>query len=250
MRPRRLGRFGPDAKAFVPKLIQMLGDDSDVLTEVIAALRRIGPEARPAVPALIGVVREEYQSPDTRVAAATALARIAPNEKSVVSALIELARNEPWNARAGGIAVLAKLGPAAKEAVPALMELIAEDDEEVSIAAVAGAGQMSPNDPAVIDMLTVLLRDRDPALHAVAARLLTKSGRAAKQAVPALIELLDDREGEDTSVYEGNKFGYTVQTMPKQNDSEVLLAVIATLENVGREAKAAARARPSTQKQG
>ena len=73
------------------------------------ALRKFGPDARAAVPALIEALKDERW--DVRRAAATALGRIGPDAVAAVPALNEvLSLNRDENVRRAAAAALKRIG--------------------------------------------------------------------------------------------------------------------------------------------
>jgi HEAT repeat protein len=69
-----LGQIGPEAKAAVPALIELLRDQyDDIRRNAIEALGRIGPEAKTAVPALRAALQDEEASVRQKAAQALKL---------------------------------------------------------------------------------------------------------------------------------------------------------------------------------
>ena len=87
------------------------------------ALGKIGPEAKFAVPRLTELLIDE----SVRETAAWALGEIGSAAKSATPALITLLKNE-W-VRQTAASSLGHIGPAAKAAIPALTELLEDPDK-------------------------------------------------------------------------------------------------------------------------
>jgi HEAT repeat protein len=213
-----LGRIGPEARAAVPALIELLQHWGwEARHAAAAALGEIGPEARQAVPALVERLR--HRNPDARRDAAVALDRIVAGSpyglpaavtRDLVPPLIELLRGEDAGVWSTAARILGLIGPEAGEAVPDLIQLLQRgDSDDRSDAAVAldriVAGSPYGLPAAVtrdlVPPLIELLRGEDAGVWGPAARILGKIGPEARQAVPALIELLQrgDRDARDAA---------------------------------------------------
>ncbi len=96
-----LGIIGPDAKAAVPGLREVLqGEDAEeggrLHGTVLSALGAIGPEAAAAVPDLIAILRDRKQAWWNRGNAAEALGNIGPTAKAAIPALTEAVKDEDY----------------------------------------------------------------------------------------------------------------------------------------------------------
>jgi HEAT repeat protein len=115
-----LKRIGPQAKAAIPIMIEMVKGRDRTAAEVLAA---IGPEAKAAVPALIEALKDKelYFS----IQAAMGLAYIATPEatEAVVPFLLKIIKEPPSNYHQYALGYLGQLGPKAKAAIPALEPL-------------------------------------------------------------------------------------------------------------------------------
>ncbi|MBZ5626408.1 MAG: HEAT repeat domain-containing protein [Acidobacteriia bacterium] len=153
---RALADFGPDAKAAVPPLIELMKDNDDFFAG--DALGSIGAEA---VPALV----EALAAGETRIRcqAACALGRV----------------------RAG-----------AEEAVPALVAALNDDDRRVRVWSVMALDQIGATTKGAVPALIEALKNADEAVRYIAADALGRIGVAAKEAVPALIEALHDDDSD------------------------------------------------------
>jgi HEAT repeat protein/Tfp pilus assembly protein PilF len=103
---RALRSFGPEAKAAVPLLVDVLkAEDVWSRKEASRTLGEIGPAAKEAVPALLRSLNE--RDVDARVSAAAALLRVAPeSEAKLTPKLLEYAKARiEWNEkeRAGNV---------------------------------------------------------------------------------------------------------------------------------------------------
>jgi HEAT repeat protein len=175
---RALRVLGPGARAAVPQLIAMVVKDADfsAQTEAAATLGRIGPEAAPAVPVLIAALRH-----GSNPAAIDALGGIGPGAKEAVPVLInELTRiRKCVDTAPQAAAALVKIG---KAAVPELVGALqsqgsAQDAGRVQMrrwAVVDLLGSMGPEAKAAVPALRELLKDRDEALRKQVARALER----------------------------------------------------------------------------
>ena len=140
-----LGQIGPEAKAAIPALCQILaeltleaqdadrgkkpeftifpGVSADTLRCCAAAeaLGRIGPEARPAVPRLEQLFKNE-QAACLQIHVAGALLKIN-NDPDALAALIAAVKDENTYYRIAAIRQLGESGSSAKAAVPTLKEV-------------------------------------------------------------------------------------------------------------------------------
>jgi HEAT repeat protein len=95
---RALWEFGPEAKAAVPALTELLNDENwPVRWTAAEALGLVGPEAKTAVPALMEVLRDE--DAQVRWAAALALGQIGHEADAAIPALRELLKDKDSTVR-------------------------------------------------------------------------------------------------------------------------------------------------------
>lgn len=138
-----IAAIGPEAKAAVPALEKLLGEesaDASVRYTVAYALGKIGPAAAAAEPLL----RRLVESDDDLMATVCAWAalQIKPGDKDLfVAAVPKLRRalqQERELVRLEAAIALGEIGPAAASALP-MLELLAEDDPSGQVRAAAGA---------------------------------------------------------------------------------------------------------------
>ena len=180
-----LDRMGAGAKDAVPALIGALDDsDKQVWSFAISALANIGPEAKAAVPALIEGFGSRRRGRDrdrrqVQTRAAFALSRIGA---AAIPALIEALKTDDDGLRAGAAKALAGMGAEAGAAIPALIANLKGDDEvrrEV-VEALGAIGAVKP--------LAEALQSADSRTGAALA--LAIAGSSAKEAAPAILDLL------------------------------------------------------------
>jgi HEAT repeat protein len=158
-----LGYCGDDAKDAVPALLEALRDErNDKKREsaegIASALGLIGPGAKKAVPALIEMLKDASLNDDCHISTVRALGDIGPNAKDAVPAIRDYLNHAEQNARIYGFRALGQIGP---ETLPILLDRIRPDSGNDRYMAVEAIGLMGP---------------------------------AGKEAVPALLDLLNEKE--------------------------------------------------------
>ncbi|MBC8873017.1 MAG: HEAT repeat domain-containing protein [Planctomycetes bacterium] len=124
-----------------------------------------------------------------RVQAAQALRDFGPAAKAAVPALVEAAKDEKvgWARSA-----LESIGPSGKWALPQLIEGLTDEDPQGRAVAAFAIGCIGPKAREAVPNLIESLQD--PLTRAEAARALAKIGPSAKAAVPALVETTKDEQ--------------------------------------------------------
>ena len=175
----------------VPALIDALDDSYEpVRRNAIYALGAIG---KPAVEPLIEALAAEKEAFDMEPIlhicdAAHGLAAIGA---SAVPALITALEDERENVRASAAYALGEMGRAATDAVDALALLLTDESEEVRRHATSALGMIKVPAEKTVPALVRVLEDReDTDLAFFAAQALTRIGRDATEATPALREAL------------------------------------------------------------
>ncbi len=125
-----LARYGPEAAAAIPALIDAL-QNYRVANDAAAALALMGPLASAAVPELLQMLQKWDE--DTQRPAAMALVAIGPESAdAAVEILMDRLRETDEYRRYCAAECLAQIGlPAAKVAIPALLELATEESERL-----------------------------------------------------------------------------------------------------------------------
>jgi HEAT repeat protein len=247
--------IGPQGKAAIPALVELLGDvkmDEAAAkhrigaTKIVAeALTRMGPEA---VSALAEVLKDDNKKPFARWQAAGALAMLGRKAKSALPVLEAALKDDNLAVavesacayvRAGGavdtiLPVLAeglqhkaafvlwhtadaieRIGIKAKEAVPGLVPLLQHEVVEIRIKAAEAICQMGADAKPAVPALAQLLKQKDPRQQYQVARALERLGPDALEALPVLIERLKDTQAKG------------------------IQPILVTIGNIGPEAKAA-----------
>jgi HEAT repeat protein len=230
-----LGQIGPGAKAAVPILVEALAD-VDTRGAAVDALGQIGRNARTAIPALEKIVQGSDAS--VRWAAASALVRIGgPGLKTGVRYLLETATNNRERNWTDAYNIL--MAPTAREALPVLLEAVRDPAiREIAWETAVDSSIYLTKDPledvkeflqdkdagvrcvaawvlhcaravelkSVIGVLTDTLKAPNPWARRQAARFLGRLGPYGREAAPALVAVLEDRdEGVRTAAAEALK---------------------------------------------
>src|SRR5439155_16946985 len=94
-------------------------------------------------------------------------------------------------------AALEHLGPAARAATADLCRSIGSTDAELRLAALRALGAIGAPDASVaVPEIAAALRDSDPRIGLVAAQVLAKFGPAAREAVPALCQAVQESSSD------------------------------------------------------
>ena len=212
---------GPDA---VPKLIDLL-DHRELRGHALSALQAIGPDARAAVPRLMEMLDEER---NVSQQAFQALLAVAADDMKTLSALETRALADfvagrgdaflgPWRQAAAHLLVrdlvkrletdpelsnrqsyvrqLGDLGPAARSAVPLLLRLAKDGDDDLRYRIVIALGNITAEAQQVVPWLVEQLQTHERAARAADA--LAQFGRCAESARPQLVQLLSSSTPEE-----------------------------------------------------
>jgi HEAT repeat protein len=170
----------------VQEWIKGLHDASPKVREESAeALGAIGPAAEAAVPALIATFKDDDNS--VRFAASCALGDIG---KAAVPALVRALDDPEYIVRGLAATALGQIGPDANAALPALRRLLEKETDNTRLDVAGAICLIRPRDRVALAALIDGLKD--PSVRLCAALKLGRLGFAAKLAVPALIEALQD----------------------------------------------------------
>ncbi len=198
-----LTKVGSNPKEIVSALAGRLDDkESAIRRSAAGALGKIGPAARAALPRLIAMSGNETEDPVVREYAVRALTRIDPNDANVVSALIRVLEDENPQVREAAVEALLEVSVATREIgaakgdVPALATQLKDKDRLVRRSAAMALGNIGPAAKSAQFALIQALADEreDPEVRSAAATALGSIGPYAKDAIPALIRSLEKRE--------------------------------------------------------
>ena len=188
-----LGRIGSQAEKAVPALTVAMADIDPTVSEAAArALGMLCTEAAPAVPNLVEILR--CGQPDMRAAAASALGNIGPQAHAAVSQLIRALQDEQRNVRLEAVEALGGIGPGASAAVPALLRAFRNRAADLGPRVAIVLGQIGTQPERTVPVLVnALAIDPEPAIREASAHALGEICPCASQAIPALIEALEDQ---------------------------------------------------------
>jgi HEAT repeat protein len=190
--------LGGEAEAIVPELVRLLEEEPPLRGSAIRALGVLGPIAGDAAPALIDVVRDEKAR--ERAYAATVLPKIGADRDLVVPLLIDLLNDPSGSVVWASADMLREHYPeAARSIVPLLAERLKDDAPEVRSRAAHSLHVLGPLAEEAIPEMVDALSDR--AVTGSIALALGRHGSRARRAVPAMVELLRERNAQsETSI--------------------------------------------------
>ena len=165
------------------------------------ALGRMGPPARGAVAALADALGDANAA--VREQAAYALGKIRCPDDQAIAALARSLKDPLRDVRIRSAWALGEIGPAAKQAVPSLLQPLSDPKSGCASAAARALAQIRPTDEKAILGLCAALNDQEfgPASGYVshwAAEALTSIGPPA---VPALIRTLEKEDASGEATY-------------------------------------------------
>jgi HEAT repeat protein len=170
------------------------------------ALGRIGPDAKAAIPKLLEII-EDPTTWETRLAVCAALGAIAVDEKNqlappvaVQSALFKRLSDSASRVRLAAIQSLTFLGKPAdpkhnENLIKALGQVAQRDPDATvriwAVMAIMGCGEIT--EPLVTE-IAKMLKHKEMSARIQATQALATLGPKAKTSVPALVAALDDRQ--------------------------------------------------------
>jgi HEAT repeat protein len=174
---------------------------------------------RNRLPAVLRFTTQALKGSDQSLAAdaAGALWRVDRKNRDAIPTLISiLEKSKDVTPRATAAHVLGQIGPPAKAAVPALTRTLQDPFMNVRLVAAEALWVVDRPDHIAILALIELLKDRDEFLAGQAALTLSRAGADAREAIPALKDVLKANNSVSVSAAEalwklepGNK-----ETMP------------------------------------
>jgi HEAT repeat protein len=193
-----LGGIGPAAAAAAPALARLLGEaDPNLRWTAAAALVRIEDVSAGRTAGPIFVEALKSNDPRTRWDGAWYLERLGSKATAQLPALTALLKSKNSQVRAAALDALEKVGPDARAVLPAVEEALKDDDEAVRLAAaqaliMIGDGEI--NARAAVAVLVDGIRKSDPRDREYVLWYLRHVGGQEKVVLPALVELLGDRD--------------------------------------------------------
>ncbi len=222
----------------IPVLIEALGDSvPDARSDAVDALVQIG---KPAVTALVDAL--SIENTDARINAARALARIENSRMDLavpilihgeaidaleemgdpaIPMLIDMLDDGSVDARVNAAEALARIGnPPAEMVIPVLIEALRDENQSIRLRAARALDSMGESAKDAVPALMQLLNDERPGKgngvrkHAI--RTLGKMGPAAKEAIPLLIGILKGKN----AIYYGD-FEYAISSLAEIGEPAV-----------------------------
>ncbi len=175
-------------------LIETITDeDAEVRSKTVQILCMLGLIAQDAAPVLVEVL--ENGEIESRRDAAFALGHVLPLDAEPPPALLEALQSEDKPLRVKAALSLKRLGRI-DEGLPVLTEALRNTDRmmRLHVAIELGSSGGAPPGPGVVSLLTLALKDEYRVVRGAAILGLDNMGAAAKDAVPQLIELLEQRQ--------------------------------------------------------
>jgi hypothetical protein len=180
-----IGEGGERSQSFGSQY-KIIGDQLVLMQDVESKMRRIRPEGNTLEITTNGEIgRFTRRTRDESVA--VFLDRVRSD--------LRAPDPEP---RARAVEAIVYVGPEAREAVPALLEIMKDHDSALRDNALWALINIGPEEKAILPAVIEAVNDRsDPYLAGSAAQGLGRLGARAKEAVPALIDLL--KNGEESN---------------------------------------------------
>lgn len=195
---------GTAKKSRVHDLMSQLNNQKSKAAPDLAALGLAGLarlDARNIPPDSVATLLDMLKKGETievRLTAAQVLAAL--KSEDAVAPLSEILRSGDERTRIRAATYLGEIGPGAKAAVPALLEVLTTYTRlgtyKYSSAEYAAEALGKIGAAAVPGVASLLSRERNPEVRVVAARILFRFGREAKEAKPALDRALKDPNAE------------------------------------------------------
>lgn len=192
-----------DAEA-VPKLIELL-DHRDLRNNALSALQTLGPHARSAVPKLLEMLSEQS---DAVQQVANALVAIAGDRPHVFAALEQRARTELATQRNDTLWSFCQNGARASALVPAIIHRLENDpDPSYHALLVQLLGSIGPAAHRAVPTLLKLAREASDDLRPAIIRTLAYIGTHDQEVVPWLIDLLEHDRHIGEVIFALGQFG-------------------------------------------
>lgn len=169
--------------------------DEDIRLLAMSSLSRQAEKADLALAALAEALRDP--SPAVQIAAGQALWYLGTRARPALSALVEALLDPTPKVRETAAWALEGMGTEAAPALPALLKAL--DDRDPGVAHFAGRAVVAarPDDPDMVPIYMRLLRGPQMDLRRRTVDALAGLGPSGRIAIPALVELLREEEGDE-----------------------------------------------------
>jgi HEAT repeat protein len=138
----------------------------------------------------------QARDPAMRQEAVEALRLIGPRDPRVLPALAGMVQDPDPAVRKRAVYALRRMGSKAKPAVPSLVRALEDEDREIRLMAAYALGHMQLKDESVIIALLPMLKDEYPKVRQAMLQFLGDLGPAARVALPAVRQALDDPDAD------------------------------------------------------
>ncbi len=206
--------IGP--KPGVAEALMAIIESSETLiaTEAVNGLRNLGPEA---VPFLIELL--SHNNMEIRSKAAWALAYMKPEPTEAVPYLVEALSDRELSVRTQALAGLGNIAKGDTAVIDILLTLLTDTESQMRSGAASALGKLYNGNSEIVKGLIAALDDkRSDYVRTSAARALSEIGSDAADAIPALIDILNDEaDGARETV---------IDALPKISSSEAVVRVL------------------------
>jgi len=186
----KMEQGGTEAVSVLESLLSRpKGESAEVRWTAAEILGKIGPEAEQAGPALLAAL--EDSDPHVRAIAAASLPKVGVSPDEAVPALRRMLETDQ---KVVAARVLSEYRGAAKPALQALVAVLTDKklDSETRWNAARTLGKLGPNGVDAIPVLVESLEDEAATVREHSAEALGDIGPLAADAVPDLVSVLDD----------------------------------------------------------
>jgi HEAT repeat protein len=185
----------------VPALLVACDDeDPRVREQAVETLSAMGPGAKVAIPKLMEMLQDQTQPTGLRWWAEIALGGIGRRTEKTIPLLRRMLDAKEADLRNGAAHALGDLGPRSARAIPRLIELLKDPDLNVQISAASALGEIGREPSTVVPALTEFVkrhRRRGPSDGRASCALVSLAafGPAAKASLPVVLAVVaDDKE--------------------------------------------------------
>jgi HEAT repeat protein len=185
---------GPLAEEAVGILFHVIESDTRDMARRFGALA-LGYLGSPARLVLLGGLK--HADVIVRLCCLAGLECLLPQDRDLIEHYIEALGDRAWEVRGAAALTLRGVGPPAQEAVPALARLLDDERQEVRRCVLMALLKIGPAASAMSRLVKLITNESDPpGDRKWAAVLLGRIGPGAGDAIPALVNSLEDEDPE------------------------------------------------------
>lgn len=156
----------------------------------VSVLSRMGAKANRAVPVLMRALKEKDRS--MRMIATQGLGMIGPDARPAIPALVNMLKEYEPYVRQSATHALMQIGDPTGKAIEPLTALLNNKTNNTRVSAAVALWLLEGQSQPTLDLLHQNVQPQDWPTRFFTAHTLGEFGNAAKEAVPALLELLHD----------------------------------------------------------